>query len=57
MATIHWLTGTGGDWTQGSNWVVGVAPGAGDDAVIASRRTDTVTISTAISANSLTLGK
>jgi len=55
MATISWLTGASGDWSQGSNWAGGVAPGTGDDAVISARSTYTVTISTPISANSLTL--
>ena len=55
MATIQWLTGVSGDWSQGSDWAGGVAPGAGDDAVIDASGSYTVTISTAISANSLTL--
>ena len=55
MAPIHWKSAVGGDWSEGSNWVGGVAPGAGDDAVIDPGGTYTVTISTAISANSLIL--
>jgi hypothetical protein len=55
MTTINWRTGTSGDCSQGSNWAGGVAPGAGDDAVIDVGGTYTGTISTAISANSLTL--
>src|SRR5262245_19217216 len=52
MVTIHWQAGVSGDWTQGSDWVDGVAPGAGDDAVMDS---GVVTISTSVTANSLTL--
>src|SRR6516225_725498 len=55
MATIYWLTGASGDWSRGSNWVGGVVPGTGDDAVIDASGSYIVTISTAISANSLTL--
>jgi len=55
MPIIHWRTGTSGDWSQGSNWIGGVAPGAGDDAFVDASGTYTVTISTAISTNSLTL--
>jgi hypothetical protein len=55
MATITWLTGTSGDWSQGSDWAGGIAPGAGDDAVIDASGTYTITISTAVSAKSLTL--
>jgi hypothetical protein len=56
MATIHWRTGAGGDWSQGANWLGGVSPGAGDDAIVdVGIGTYTVTISTSISANSLSL--
>jgi hypothetical protein len=55
MATIHWRTGTSGDWSQGSDWVGGVAPSLGDDAVVDVSGSYAVTISTAVSANSLTL--
>ena len=54
-APIHWKSAVSGDWSEGSNWVGGVVPGAGDDAVIDPGGTYTVTISTAISANSLIL--
>ncbi len=54
MATIDWLKAASGDWSRGSNWVGGIAPGPGDDAVIEVGGTYTVTISTAVSARSLT---
>ena len=52
---IDWKSAVSGDWSLGSNWVGGVAPGAGDNAVVNVGGTYTVTISTAISADSLTL--
>jgi hypothetical protein len=46
---------TSGDWSVGSNWTGGVAPGVGDDAVIDASGSYVVTISTAITANPLTI--
>jgi len=34
MAAIHWLHAVNGSFTNPANWSGGVAPGAGDDAVI-----------------------
>ncbi|HUG10433.1 MAG TPA: hypothetical protein VMM36_05445, partial [Opitutaceae bacterium] len=52
-ATITWLGGSG-EWSAGANWIGGVAPGAGDTAVVSS---GTVTISegTVISVAGFTL--
>ncbi len=47
MATISWISTTGGDWSDGANWSGGVAPGAADDAVMALSNAETVTVSTA----------
>ena len=53
MATITWNNGATGDWTAGVDWGGGTAPGSGDDAVI--NAPGTVTISTSVAANSLTI--
>src|SRR5271166_2612806 len=53
---IYWKSpGVGGDWTQGSDWVGGIAPGPADDAFIDASGSYVVTISTAVSANTITL--
>jgi hypothetical protein len=58
VTAIHWIAGVSGNWTQPLDWVEGVSPGAGDDAFInpgANSLSYTVTISTSVFANSLTL--
>jgi hypothetical protein len=47
VATISWISTTGGDWSDGANWSGGVVPGAADDAVMALSNAETITISTA----------
>ncbi len=47
MATISWISTTGGDWSDGTNWQGGVVPGPADDAVMSLSNAETITVSTA----------
>ncbi len=44
LATVTWGNAAGGDWNTGSNWVGGMVPGAGDDAVIPGDFPSSITI-------------
>ena len=56
MASITWNQALSGDWTQGTDWTGNASPGTGDDAIISvAGAAYIITISTAISANSLTV--
>ena len=44
MATRTWTTPAGGSWNTGSNWSGGLAPAAGDDAVISLGGTYAITV-------------
>jgi len=46
MATISWISNSGGDWSTGANWQGGVVPGAADDAVMNLTAAETITVST-----------
>ena len=58
MATFHWVSDSGGDWSTAANWLnqngMPGVPGPDDDAVV-SVAGITVTTSGSISVNSLTL--
>ncbi|HXV01793.1 MAG TPA: hypothetical protein VG166_14965 [Caulobacteraceae bacterium] len=56
MATIDWISTTGGNWSNAADWYGGVVPGYHDDAVIAAGTASyTVTITAAEAVNSLTV--
>jgi hypothetical protein len=50
-----WISQTGGDWSDPDNWQSGVVPGAGDAVTITSTVAETITISTAVSVQSLVI--
>jgi hypothetical protein len=54
MTTIHWI-GQFGNWTTTSDWNPNQIPGATDDAVIDASGSYTVSISTPITVNSITV--
>ena len=45
MATISWISLTGGDWADGVNWQGNVVPGPLDDAVLSLLEAETITVS------------
>jgi len=47
LATISWISTTGGDWSDGANWQGGVVPGPADDAVMSLSNAETITVSMA----------
>ena len=55
MSSISWVSAVSGDWATGSNWSGGVVPTATDDVTIALSGAFTVSITTPVAANSLTL--
>ncbi len=56
LATIIWGNAAGGLWSNGSNWVGGVAPTAADDAVIPDLAgSPTITLNSVASVKSLTI--
>lgn len=54
-AATRTSTATGGTWATGSTWVGGVAPVAGDDVIIATTGTNTVTVGTSTSIVNVTI--
>ncbi|MBI3785777.1 MAG: hypothetical protein HY270_20480 [Deltaproteobacteria bacterium] len=55
-ATISWVNAAGGNWSDGSNWSGGTAPGADDAAVITLAGNYTVVLDASVSVVGLTLG-
>ena len=60
MASIFWTAATSGNWTDGTNWNTGTAPGIADDAVlgvtgIAIVEFYTVTVDATIDVNSIAI--
>ena len=53
LATISWLPGKSGDFHDPANWNTGTVPGPGDDAVIGTIGSNTVTLSQPASVRSL----
>ncbi|CAM2068373.1 PKD domain-containing protein [Sulfidibacter corallicola] len=53
---IDWISSPGGNWEDGFNWMGGVAPGPGDDAVITIPVGGNIVINSPITVRSLTLG-
>jgi hypothetical protein len=53
VATISWISTTGGDWSDGANWQGGVVPGASDDAVMNLTNAETITISSSVTVHSV----
>src|SRR5271167_1141050 len=57
MATVSWKSGVSGNWnTDPSDWSTGTVPGAGDDATISVAGGYTVSLTSAVTINSITLG-
>lgn len=56
MTTITWNTGVSGDWTTSSDWVPAQVPGSSDDAQFNGFGFETITVSTSIAVNSITIG-
>jgi hypothetical protein len=58
LATISWVNPTSGNWDNPANWSTGKVPGRGDDVVIQTASTATITIedSDSVSVHSLTTG-
>ncbi|HTT78335.1 MAG TPA: hypothetical protein VMF86_01520, partial [Stellaceae bacterium] len=54
MATITWIDDTG-NWNTGADWSGGAVPGASDDATISNSGNYTISITTAIDVNSITI--
>jgi hypothetical protein len=46
MASISWTSTASGNWSDGSNWSTGIAPGTGDDVTMALNSSITVTYAT-----------
>src|SRR5260370_31746136 len=55
-ATIAWTNTAGGTWNTAANWTPNQVPDAGDDALITSNGTYTVTLDVSPTIASLTLG-
>jgi hypothetical protein len=55
MSQAIWTSQTGGDWSDPDNWQGTIVPGPGDSVTIASTVAETITISTAVSVQSLTI--
>jgi len=55
MSTIKWSNGAGGNWTTSTNWSTGILPTAADDVVVDAAGTYQASITTGVSALSLTL--
>jgi hypothetical protein len=53
MAIVHWINSAGGSWQTGSNWSSGSAPATTDDVIIDAAGTYTVTVTQAVTVNSL----
>jgi collagen type I alpha len=54
LSTISWISTTGGDWSQGSNWQGDVVPGSSDDAVVNVTVAEAITVSGTASVDSVT---
>lgn len=55
MSTINWISAQDGDWSTGTNWEFGSVPASADDTEIAVPGVYTVTITSDVSAASLTI--
>jgi len=55
-AVNNWVGGHGAAWETAANWSTGIVPGLSDDVVINTAASNSITISSAVSINSLTLG-
>ena len=55
-ATVRWQSAVNGNWSDGSKWSTGYAPGAGDDVIIDIAGYYTVIVDTNVAVKSLTLG-
>ena len=55
MASISWKTGTSGSWTTGTNWSTGIAPGAGDDVLLAASGSYSISAGGTIAMRSITI--
>jgi hypothetical protein len=55
MSTINWVNGQGGDWSTGTNWELGSVPASTADTEITLPGVDAVTITSHVSAASLTI--
>jgi hypothetical protein len=55
-ASVSWTGASVGDWSVGTNWSGGTAPGAGDDATIGAAFVVTYATDAPLAVNSLTLG-
>jgi len=55
-ATVRWQSAVSGNWSDGSKWSTGYAPGAGDDVIIDIAGYYTVIVDTSVAVKSLTLG-
>jgi fibronectin-binding autotransporter adhesin len=53
---VHWINGAGGAWTTGANWNTGSVPTSADNAIIDAPGTYTVTLTSAQTVQSLTIG-
>src|SRR5271155_5804580 len=56
MAAVSWKNPVNGDWTVAADWSTGKVPGAGDDVRIAAPGSYTVSLTTPITAHSITIG-
>ena len=55
-SVIEWIASAGGNWQNGANWSGGIAPAAGDIAVIGAAGTYTVTLNGDVTVEALVLG-
>jgi len=55
MAAVSWKSAVSADWTVAADWSTGTVPAAGDDVTIGVAGSYTVTLTTAITVNSITL--
>jgi hypothetical protein len=55
MSTINWENALGGDWGDGTNWELGLVPHSSDNTQITLPGNYTVTITSDVSAGSLTI--
>jgi uncharacterized repeat protein (TIGR01451 family) len=53
---VHWINGAGGTWTNAANWNTGTVPAPGDNAFIDASGTYTVTLTSAQTVQSVTVG-